>query len=73
MKAEEQLDLWVEGKSVHNDERDECCPDFSCCGPPIVDKKTRLKFKAANEKERYEMLCEFLARMLEHEVETEVE
>lgn len=38
MKAEEQLDLWVDGKSVHNDERDES-----------------------------EMLCEFLARMLEHE------
>lgn len=33
MTADEQLDLWLAGQSVHNDERDECCPDFSCCSP----------------------------------------
>ncbi len=33
MTAEEQLDLWLAGQNVHNDERDECCPDFSCCSP----------------------------------------
>lgn len=31
MTAEDQVDLWVQGQSVHNPDRDECCPDFSCC------------------------------------------
>ena len=26
-----QLEKWVNGVSEHNHERDECCPDFSCC------------------------------------------
>lgn len=66
MTPEEQVDLWVEGKSVHNISRDECCPDFSCCGTPIVALETRLRFKAANEKEREIMLSVFLKRMLEY-------
>lgn len=36
MTPNEQLELWVRGKSVHNDERDECCPDFSCCSPELL-------------------------------------
>lgn len=67
MTPEEQVDLWVEGKPVHNDETDECCPDFSCCGTPIVDKETRIKFKNADPKEREVMLCGFLTRMINHE------
>ncbi len=35
MTPEEQLKLWVEGKSVHNTTRDECCPDFSCCNKDV--------------------------------------
>lgn len=31
MTPSEQLERWVLGESVHNPERDECCPDFSCC------------------------------------------
>jgi len=31
MKPNEQLAKWVNGESIHNKERDECCPDFSCC------------------------------------------
>lgn len=67
MKPEEQLDLWVDGISVHNPDGDECCPDFSCCGTPIVDKGTRLQFKNANDEDRYVMLASFLTRMLVHE------
>lgn len=67
MTPERQLNLWVEGISVHNPDRDECCPDFSCCGTPIVDKETRLQFKNANEEDRYSMLASFLTRMLVHE------
>jgi len=31
MTPEEQLDKWVDGINIHNTDRDECCPDFSCC------------------------------------------
>ena len=31
MTSDEQMDEWVKGNSLHNTERDECCPDFSCC------------------------------------------
>lgn len=48
MTPDKQLVLWVDGKSVHNDERDECCPDFSCCQPDLLaDRALRVKFKAA--------------------------
>lgn len=33
MTREEQLKLWLRGKSVHNQKENECCPDFSCCVP----------------------------------------
>ncbi len=45
MKPIEQLELWLNGESVHNDERDECCPDFSCCQPQLLaDAATRQLF-----------------------------
>ena len=33
MTREKQLSLWLKGQSVHNEERNECTPDFSCCIP----------------------------------------
>lgn len=35
MSPDEQVERWVTGESVHNDERGECCPDFSCCKPEL--------------------------------------
>jgi len=38
-----QLADWVEGTSKHNEARDECCPDFSCCRPHLkwpLDERT---------------------------------
>lgn len=35
MTPDEQLDMWLEGKSVHNPTTNECCPDFSCCVPSL--------------------------------------
>ena len=35
MTYDEQLDLWVQGQSVHDIENDWCCPDFSCCNKAI--------------------------------------
>jgi len=47
MTSIEQLESWVAGKSIHNIERDECCPDFSCCcseiNTPIEDRKLFLE------------------------------
>ena len=34
--VKDQLEKWVGGESVHNTERDECCPDFSCCKPEML-------------------------------------
>ena len=63
----DQLNKWVEGTSEHNTERDECCPDFSCCTPGafVEDKVVRTKFRDAYLKGDVElqekMLMMFLA------------
>ena len=31
MTDDEQISDWVAGNSRHNPDKDECCPDFSCC------------------------------------------
>jgi hypothetical protein len=36
MTYQEQLDLWVEGKSLCPNDNGECCPDFSCCNPNFL-------------------------------------
>ena len=62
MTCKEQLDLWVEGESKHNAERDECCPEL------LAPKEVREVFAAAflsdNEKVTYRMLMEFLGRAI---------
>lgn len=67
MKPEKQLELWVRGKSVHNDERNECCPDFSCCRPELLaPEHERKTFLAAcqkgDDKTKMSMLIEFFGR-----------
>lgn len=53
MKPDDQLELWVKGTPVHNKDRDECCPDFSCCKPELLaDVATREAFyRAYKEKD----------------------
>ena len=67
-----QLALWVEGESVHNDVRDECTPDFSCCTPALLQPRAvREAFAAAAEGDRMNMLGKFMGELLRHEgVET---
>jgi len=64
MKIAQQLDEWVNGNSIHNTERDECCPDFSCCNGKIAPKDERERFAKAHyegdEKTKMEMLMLFL-------------
>lgn len=69
MKPIEQIRLWVDGESVHNDETDECCPDFSCCKPEnIASVEERKAFLQAtldgDESKRMGMLGMFLSKAL---------
>ena len=65
MKPNEQLAKWVNGESIHNKERDECCPDFSCCNPDVTTPaEERVKFLNASESERHGMLFGFLGKAL---------
>lgn len=65
MKIEEQLDQWVMGNPIHNNERDECCPDFSCCNGSMASEKERKRFAKAyyegDEEVQFQMLIMFLS------------
>jgi hypothetical protein len=61
-----QLEKWVEGTSIHNTERDECCPDFSCCQKEyLAPKHEREAFAKAvmedNHQVAQQMLMGFLS------------
>lgn len=77
MKPIEQVREWVKGNPIHNDEFDECCPDFSCCTGRIAPKKVRERFLKAWEDQdtdtMYEMLGMFLVDMVQKETGQEVE
>jgi len=70
MNKIEQLNLWVEGQSTHDDKLGECCPDFSCCRPELLaPKEVRELFCKAysedNEDLMHRLLMEFLSHALE--------
>lgn len=45
---------WADGYSFHNQEDNECCPDFSCCRPDMFQQDQRKRFAYAMElQERY--------------------
>lgn len=72
MKTTEQLNLWVEGKSIHNDELNECCPDFSCCNKKVTTPKAvreifRNAYLKGNRTVVDRMLMEFLSGALADE------
>lgn len=73
MTDDEQVKLWVEGKSVHGSgEYKECCPDFSCCRPELqAPKEDREKYAAAHfggdEEARMGMLMDFFGRFIDNE------
>lgn len=65
MSTDEQLAEWLKGNPIHNDEREECCPDFSCCTPSLLaDQKTRQAFVDGNEELRMSMLGIFLGKAI---------
>jgi hypothetical protein len=65
---EKQLEEWVKGNPIHNTDRDECCPDFSCCQEKIADKYVRERFAKAfyenDEHTKMEMLGMFLGSIM---------
>ena len=70
MTVNKQLELWLQGKPVHNKTRNECCPDFSCCNPKLLaPKKIRQVFVNASRTGDHgtvnKMLGAFLTKMLE--------
>ena len=69
MTCEKQLQLWVDGNSVHDEKGDQCCPDFSCCKPELkAPKEERELFQQlylAEKHNEYErMLMMFLGRAI---------
>ena len=68
-----QLDEWVKGTPIHNIEREECTPDFSCCRGSefMADEDVRKRFTQAyydnDETVIHEMLMMFLGKALEGE------
>ena len=64
MTIDEQLTEWVKGNPIHNDSRDECCPDFSCCNGNIAPLDVRKRFAKAvregDEETKMQMLMMFL-------------
>lgn len=67
--SEYQLSEWVEGRSLHNPIRDECCPDFSCCYPEgLMDKDLRIKFSNANKMNDSKTLMHILGMALSNVV-----
>lgn len=70
MTKEEQLELWLKGESIHNRDRDECTPDFSCCTPDLLAPLEKRKIfvnalKYGDNETVHNMLAEFLKKMLE--------
>lgn len=68
---EEQIRLWVSGESTHRatgrepPDDYECCPDFSCCTPHLLQPAdVRAAFAASAEPERHAMLSGFLTALL---------
>lgn len=65
MNTDEQLTLWVDGKSFCPNDDGECCPDFSCCRPELLaPEDERTLFAKANDEIRHGMLMGFLGRAL---------
>ena len=48
MEVDEQLNEWVKGNSMHNYEKGECCPDFSCCEDINTPLDVRERFAKAH-------------------------
>lgn len=74
MSRERQLELWLAGNPQHNgspeDAESECCPDFSCCRPELLQPlEVREAFCQADAKQMERFLGQFLGALLAMESE----
>ncbi|MGG8495942.1 hypothetical protein ACQY1Q_05975 [Tenacibaculum sp. TC6] len=57
-RVKHQLIEWVKGNSIHNEKDNECCPDFSCCKPNLLQpeeiRKTFYTLSELGDKEMKE-------------------
>lgn len=65
---DEQLQQWLEGRPVHNQERDECCPDFSCCCPELLAPPEVRKLFVERKDLQGQLLMGFLGAMIAHKL-----
>jgi len=70
---DEQLKRWLAGDPQHDEVRDECVPDYSCCHPELlVSIDARRAYWNAHSIEDHEtlnhLIYAFLARKLSHHV-----
>ena len=67
MTHKQQIDAWVNGNSVDIETKygKQCCPDFSCCHPELLQPvEIRKAFQAASESERMKFLAMFLGEAM---------
>lgn len=71
MDTIDQLNEWVNGNPIHNEEKDVCCPDFSCCNAGMAEKSVRERFRKAyidgDEETQHEILLMFLSKALNND------
>lgn len=64
MTHEEQVELWVQGQSIFNSSRNECCPDFSCCQPHLLWPKEMREMFRDHPERREAMLFSSLMSLI---------
>jgi hypothetical protein len=47
-RVERQGLEWIDGNSLHNQQDDECCPDFSCCFPECYEQDRLKRIESHN-------------------------
>lgn len=72
MTSDEQLNEWVNGNSIHNHERDECCPDFSCCQSHYMASEAEKALFRDRPDLRHEMLMGFLSAAINARVDASI-
>lgn len=70
-RSQHQLQEWVRGNPIHNEQDNECCPDFSCCIPELLqveDERKRFAIAVANADESIQigMLATYLGYALSY-------
>ena len=64
MTTDEQLVEWAKGNNLHNPDRDECCPDFSCCQDFYHAPLAERQIFVARPELRHKMLMMFLSAVM---------